>query len=217
MHCMLVVEVHSSLQGTKSVELIRCLLFTVNVPGVSAADVVDEPADDGTADVADGTAGVADGTAAAGTGAELEFDGDAGAGAGGIVEPDVAGGDAAGAEVAARRRLHAPRLLSQHQHQQPQRALQGLPEGTRLSMGAVRQLLQDQALEAASGTPEASIISDEDKIEASKKTPTTTADGCKIANKAWRFGGSVPNRTCDKVPSQRMPPSACTARMYAEN
>ena len=66
-------------------------------------------------------------------------------------------------------------------------------------MGAMRQLLQDQALEAASGTSEASIVTDAEKAEAAKKTPTTTADGCPIANKAWRFGGSVPNRTCDRV------------------
>lgn len=110
--------------------------------------------------------------------------------------------DAAGAEdAAARRRLLTPRLLTQQRaHKFPQRgALQQIPPGTRLSMTALRQLLQDQAVEATSGTAMGDINSDEDKAAAAKATPTTTADGCPIANKQWRFGGSVPNRTCEVV------------------
>lgn len=153
-----------------------------------------------------GTA-TADDTTAGATGTDTPPAADDGAGAAGAATTadtlpvGGAGVDAAATpDGGARRRLLAPRLLREHQPPQgPHRALRGIEPGTRLSMGAVRQLLQDQALEAASGTDVAEIDSTEDKVEAAKKTPTTTADGCLIANKAWRFGGSVPNRTCDKV------------------
>lgn len=122
--------------------------------------------------------------------------------------------DAATVEVAegpagAKRRLLTPHTQSQPEAQQRQlNVLDQIPSGTPLTMAQVRQLLNTQALAATEGSDSDDFDDPEALADAAKKTPTYNENGCEKANKWWRFGGSVPNRTCEQV---CLPAAVCSA------